>query len=757
MQPKLTIGASNDPLEHEADRIANQVLATPANTVVYGSPPRIQRFTGQPTGRLATAPESVELVLANPGSPLSTELQTDFSQRFGHDLSRVRVHSGAAAELSAREVNAHAYTVGDNIVFGSGRFAPGTQEGRRLIAHELTHVLQQSGADLHREPDSVGEAKTDVEVNNKLPPPPTELAAEGSGILQGVDRIVISCNEMKLRLSTPNRVYLYRMERCSLPIGSFEAKVTLDENDFKLDFGNVVGDNQRFDFSYVVDPGQTNPAVLLRKQSIVHVEVVERIDSPHESKKKDIPMKPQCAARLADRELVHADSFTRELFKPMKFDHTIWSQSVPLGMFGWLDLTASASGGLTGSIFGKYGPGKLSEICLTELIDQQSSSSPIKHPMLSNASRTDVTTYFIGGRARFRLPASAVLRIAGRGRLKIKGEYLSVFDIAEFSAGLSANGVASVSGEINGQVNLIAQATHSTANLVPFGSLPLSVRIQNSTIDKVDLTAEVGLKARAGMHFSLNADAGLSVAGLDIWRQDWNLLDYEAGVAWSGGLKYSPNPGAHWNFGALETGDSKDDDPDDNEPVHEDAAEFDADDIIEAIINENDAQITAPDGLTEATALPFDWYKPLELYPAVVEIPNADDPEEVHRDSGPTMVRYQVGGRTEYDEIGVADWPAARRTFQLTPYDSRIAPEQSRFNRLLDRLGYDRSGTDAEHVWDLNLRGVEFDRFDNLWPASNQEQQLAGTRHTNQMRNYRATIPDLNGRWFIISRMRHPA
>ena len=93
------------------------------------------------------APASVDHVLASPGRPLEPALRQDMEQRFGHDFSRVRVHSGAAAEQSARDVNAHAYTVGHNIVFGAGRFAPGTHEGRRLIAHELTHVVQQSGAD----------------------------------------------------------------------------------------------------------------------------------------------------------------------------------------------------------------------------------------------------------------------------------------------------------------------------------------------------------------------------------------------------------------------------------------------------------------------------------------------------------------------------------------------------------------------------------------------------------------------------------
>jgi len=71
--------------------------------------------------------------------------------RFGYDFSRVRVHSDGAAAKSARDMNAHAYTVGRDIVFGARRFAPDTKEGQHLIAHELTHVVQQSGA--HREPN----------------------------------------------------------------------------------------------------------------------------------------------------------------------------------------------------------------------------------------------------------------------------------------------------------------------------------------------------------------------------------------------------------------------------------------------------------------------------------------------------------------------------------------------------------------------------------------------------------------------------
>ena len=153
LQRKLAIGASHDPLELEADRVANQVMAAPAHSAVRGTPPRIQRFSGQATGQTGTAPASVDQVLASPARPLEPALRQDMEQRFGYDFSRVRVHSGAASENSARDVNAHAYTAGHDIVFGAGKFAPQSCEGRRLIAHELTHIVQQSGPNAN----SVGE------------------------------------------------------------------------------------------------------------------------------------------------------------------------------------------------------------------------------------------------------------------------------------------------------------------------------------------------------------------------------------------------------------------------------------------------------------------------------------------------------------------------------------------------------------------------------------------------------------------------
>jgi hypothetical protein len=145
IQKKLAIGASNDPLEQEADRVADQVMAGSTAAAISSAPPRIQRFTGHASTETgAAAPQSVDRVLASPGTPLAPELRQDMEQRFGHDFSQVRVHADAAAERSAHEVNASAYTVAQDIVFAASRFAPTTHNGRRLIAHELTHVVQQS-------------------------------------------------------------------------------------------------------------------------------------------------------------------------------------------------------------------------------------------------------------------------------------------------------------------------------------------------------------------------------------------------------------------------------------------------------------------------------------------------------------------------------------------------------------------------------------------------------------------------------------
>lgn len=91
-----------------------------------------------------TVPPIVHAVLRSPGQPLDTATRSFFEPRFGYDLSGVRVHTDAKAADSANAVNALAYTVGKDVVFGTREYAPSTVGGRNLLAHELTHVVQQN-------------------------------------------------------------------------------------------------------------------------------------------------------------------------------------------------------------------------------------------------------------------------------------------------------------------------------------------------------------------------------------------------------------------------------------------------------------------------------------------------------------------------------------------------------------------------------------------------------------------------------------
>ena len=98
---------------------------------------------GGHSAEVAPAPASVHEVLRAPGKALDPASREFFAARFGHDFSRVRIHADDRAAESAKEVGARAYTVGNHIAFNAGRYSPATAEGQRLLAHELTHTIQQ--------------------------------------------------------------------------------------------------------------------------------------------------------------------------------------------------------------------------------------------------------------------------------------------------------------------------------------------------------------------------------------------------------------------------------------------------------------------------------------------------------------------------------------------------------------------------------------------------------------------------------------
>ena len=111
------------------------------------------------------AAPTVRDTLHPPGRPLDSSPRSSMEARFGHDFSQVRVHTGRQAAASARAVNARAYTVGRDVVFDSGQYAPETLAGQRLLAHELTHVVQQerSGGDGSRQVLRIGAPSSTAE------------------------------------------------------------------------------------------------------------------------------------------------------------------------------------------------------------------------------------------------------------------------------------------------------------------------------------------------------------------------------------------------------------------------------------------------------------------------------------------------------------------------------------------------------------------------------------------------------------------
>lgn len=161
IQAALKIGRPNDVYEQEADHIADQVMRMPTPAVqkmcaqcASGGPlcPKCaeeKKLGIQKSESSASSDSSVPdnyVSSMGPGQPLDQATRDYFEPRFGADFSQVRIHTGSRAEESASAINAYAYTLGNSVVFGRGQYQPQTIQGKRLLAHELTHTMQQSGS-----------------------------------------------------------------------------------------------------------------------------------------------------------------------------------------------------------------------------------------------------------------------------------------------------------------------------------------------------------------------------------------------------------------------------------------------------------------------------------------------------------------------------------------------------------------------------------------------------------------------------------
>jgi len=174
VQPKLTIGEANDPYELEADAVAERVVRmhipqsntdgyignkssffsqVPVSTQVVNrkcakceEEEKIQKKSQGHENIGLEAPSGITEVLNSPGQPLPAQAKSFFEPRFGRDFGNVKIHTNSLAAKSADNINALAYTSGNNIAFNQNQFSPDTERGKKLLAHELTHVVQQVNA-----------------------------------------------------------------------------------------------------------------------------------------------------------------------------------------------------------------------------------------------------------------------------------------------------------------------------------------------------------------------------------------------------------------------------------------------------------------------------------------------------------------------------------------------------------------------------------------------------------------------------------
>jgi hypothetical protein len=161
---QVKVSQPTDTSEVEADQIADRVMRMPNESLeleqVQSEPSRphqgrIER-KAMPSGDSASShlPRHIEKALVSGGQPLNQESRRFFEPRFGYDLSTVRVFANSAASQSASAVNARAYTLGTDIVFGDGQYHPNDESGKRLLAHELAHTVQKH-SNLNRQMDEM--------------------------------------------------------------------------------------------------------------------------------------------------------------------------------------------------------------------------------------------------------------------------------------------------------------------------------------------------------------------------------------------------------------------------------------------------------------------------------------------------------------------------------------------------------------------------------------------------------------------------
>ena len=245
IQSELTVNTRGDTYEQEADRVAEQVIRMPSPQLqgaraCGGGWPKCQtEQPGQEHDRVqakrvgsgdlvqTVVPPIVREVLSSPGHCLDKATRVFMEPRFGHEFSQVRVHADAKAAESAGAINALAYTVGRDVVFGAGQYQPYTGEGRRLLAHELSHTIQQGASPRQgKQPQLAGVGLVRARLAE------TPVIARKDGATGGPSHKANDPNQLKSKPHPSGKAHLYANQVASIYFGT--KSYLPDQDDHKV-------------------------------------------------------------------------------------------------------------------------------------------------------------------------------------------------------------------------------------------------------------------------------------------------------------------------------------------------------------------------------------------------------------------------------------------------------------------------------------------------------------------------------------------
>lgn len=305
-----TISSPGDELEREARTVASAVTAPggppsagpggagqPCPCLADGKRAPVQFASRQPESDVSEhrLGQAVRAAGAGGGTSLPGDVRGYFEPRFGHDFSRVRVHADGASAAAAQAVRARAYTVGPDIVFGANEYSPGTADGKRLLAHELTHTVQQGAAPPAAAGGRIAPSRAAPHIARQEDP-----ASAGSAVGYVAVYLNSEAGGMAAAIDfhTAKGTYRYRLEDIGdLKPGEFQVRATVKGNDVEFKFD--VASDQLFSFKYIIEDNKPNPTTFFRHQSAVTFSV-----SADEPPQKQEPLeKPDpAAAQLTPEE-----------------------------------------------------------------------------------------------------------------------------------------------------------------------------------------------------------------------------------------------------------------------------------------------------------------------------------------------------------------------------------------------------------------------------------------------------------------------